>query len=173
MTRPSTSAQLQLSVLLLALIGAALLAPAPIRSASSQSATLNPSLFVPVVVMAPTFTLQPFATPVATAAGPSSAPATHGPSATVGTSTSGASGAYARSLSGIASWGDFGGHVVTRLPRGTRIEVVGPHGTWRGVSWGYGPAKWTERIVDLDRSVFNDLCGNPVILGLCKVTLRW
>ena len=76
-----------------------------------------------------------------------------------------------RTSRGIASWGDFGGHVVTRLPRGTRIAVVGPLGTWHGRSWGYGPAAYTGRIVDLDREVFRDICGDPVILGLCTVKL--
>lgn len=77
-----------------------------------------------------------------------------------------------KSLSGTASWGDFDGHVVTRLPRGTSIVVVGPTGTWRGKSWGYGPAKWTGRIVDLDVLVFEDICG-PRSQGLCQVTLYW
>ena len=76
------------------------------------------------------------------------------------------------SVAGIASWGWFGGHVVTRLPRGTRITVCGELGCWSGKSWGYGPAKRTGRIVDLDREVFRDLCGAPS-KGLCEVTLTW
>lgn len=76
------------------------------------------------------------------------------------------------SLTGIASWGYFSGHVVTRLPRGTPITVTGPLGSWSGKSWGYGPAKWTGRIVDADREVFRLLCGDPS-KGLCTVTLEW
>lgn len=74
---------------------------------------------------------------------------------------------------GIASWGDFGGHVVTRLPRGTSILVTGPLGAWTGSSWGYGPDPdiFPERIVDLDREVFRWICGDPSI-GTCEVTLR-
>lgn len=75
-------------------------------------------------------------------------------------------------VKGIASWGPFHGHVVTRLPRGTSILVTGPLGAWTGSSWGYGPAKWTNRIVDLDASVFKMICG-PLSRGLCNVTLAW
>jgi hypothetical protein len=79
---------------------------------------------------------------------------------------------YGSEISGIASWGDFGGHVVTRLPRGTSIFVAGPQGGWTGTSWGYGPAKSTGRIVDLDRQVFAAICGSPS-KGLCRVTLGY
>ena len=75
-----------------------------------------------------------------------------------------------RTLVGTASWGWFGGHVVTRLPHGTSIRVCGALGCWSGRSWGYGPAAWTHRIVDLDRSVFAAICGPPS-RGLCTVRL--
>jgi hypothetical protein len=61
---------------------------------------------------------------------------------------------------------------VTRFPRGTPIVVTGPLGTWRGLSWGYGPAKYTGRIADLDRLIFAAICGAPS-RGICEVTLRW
>ena len=82
--------------------------------------------------------------------------------------------AAGRTETGTASWGDFGGHVVTRLPRGTSIFVVGPAGGWTGSSFGYGPdrAIFPERIVDLDREVFRDVCGEPS-MGICEVTLSW
>jgi len=70
--------------------------------------------------------------------------------------------------SGIASWGYFAGHAVTRLRRGTSIVIVGPLGTWRGRSWGYGPKASTGRVADLDISIFRDICG-PSSLGLCDV----
>jgi hypothetical protein len=76
------------------------------------------------------------------------------------------------SIRGIASWGPFSGHVVTRLPRGTPIVVTGPLGTWRGLSWGYGPQARTGRIADLDRGVFAAICGPPS-RGICTVTLRY
>ncbi len=127
-----------------------------------------------------TYTWQPVVMPAETAAGPSLAMATPTASPQVGGTTASSrpsptarpTSRPSHSLVGTASWGDFGGHVVTRLPRGTRIVVVGPHGTWRGRSWGYGPAKWTHRIVDLDVHVFEDICG-PRSLGLCKVSLSW
>jgi hypothetical protein len=75
-----------------------------------------------------------------------------------------------RVVRGIASWGRFGGHVVTRLPRGTRIRVCGAIGCWSGRSWGYGPARWTGRLVDLDAAVFRAICG-PLSAGLCRVSL--
>jgi len=74
------------------------------------------------------------------------------------------------SISGIASWGDFNGHVVTRYPRGTPIRVCGPLDCWSGASWGYGPDPRTNRIADLDREVFRRICGDPS-MGLCRVTL--
>lgn len=75
-------------------------------------------------------------------------------------------------MTGTASWGPFSGHVVTRLERGTPIKVCGKLGCWSGKSWGYGPAKWTGRIVDLDVAVFEDICA-PRSVGLCRVTLYW
>jgi hypothetical protein len=77
---------------------------------------------------------------------------------------------------GEASWGYLTGHVVTRYPRGTAIRVCGPLGCWPsattwGASWGYGPARRTGRIVDLDRSVFAAICGNPR-QGVCQVVLE-
>ncbi len=75
-------------------------------------------------------------------------------------------------LRGIASWGAGWSGVVTRLPRGTRITVTGPLGSWSGRSVGYGPAKWTGRIADLSRGVFMAICG-PLSRGLCRVELRW
>ena len=66
---------------------------------------------------------------------------------------------------------------MTRLARGTRIRLCGALGCWPsasawGRSYGYGPAVWTGRLVDLDRSVFAAICGNPAA-GLCDVVLRW
>ena len=75
---------------------------------------------------------------------------------------------------GVASWGYFDGQVVTRYPAGTPIMVCSDSACWSGYSAGYGPAWSTGRIVDLDRSVFELLCGDPG-QGLCDVALvrRW
>ncbi len=71
---------------------------------------------------------------------------------------------------GTASWGDFSGHIVTRYPRGTHVTVCSKAHCVTGRSWGYGPARWTGRIVDLDRRLFALVCGPPR-LGLCTVAL--
>lgn len=76
-------------------------------------------------------------------------------------------------LRGEASWGyGFKGNVVTRYPRGTHIRVCGPIGCTGLVhSWGYGPAKYTGRIADLDVNVFEDVCG-PRGVGVCDIKLE-
>lgn len=70
---------------------------------------------------------------------------------------------------GTASWGDFSGHIVTRYQRGTHVHVCVTRCVV-GRSWGYGPASWTHRIVDLDRRLFRRVCGDPS-RGLCRVAL--
>lgn len=76
-------------------------------------------------------------------------------------------------ITGEASWGyGFHGHVVTRYPRGTIIRVCGRLGcTGRVRSWGYGPAKYTGRIADLDVGVFENVCG-PRGMGVCQIRLE-
>lgn len=121
-------------------------------SPSSPEMTINPSSTIPSATHSPT-----------------KRPSSVRPEATAQTVRG---GSRQHSLRGIASWGPFGGHVVTRLPRGTSITIIGPLGRWSGLSWGYGPAKWTNRIADLDVTVFENVCG-PRSIGLCKVTLIW
>ncbi len=76
-----------------------------------------------------------------------------------------------RTIHGEASWGPFKGHVVTRYPRGTIIRVCGKLGcTGKTRSWGYGPAKYTGRIADLDVNVFEHVCG-PRSIGVCQIRL--
>jgi hypothetical protein len=72
---------------------------------------------------------------------------------------------------GWATWGPFSGHVVTRLPRGTRIRVCGAGGCWTGRSWGYGP-KRLDRVADLDLTLFPAICGLPLTAGTCRVKLE-
>lgn len=77
-------------------------------------------------------------------------------------------------LRGVASYGPFSGHIVTRYKRGTLVRATGPNGRSDIVkSWGYGPDPkiFPERIADLDTSWFRVVCG-PTSMGLCNITLE-
>jgi len=133
--------------------------PQPIPQSNFQKVTIaSPSISAPPVVYEPLLsTPTPSRRPLAVQ--PVSSPkVTTGPS---------------RVITGEASWGyGFKGHVVTRYPRGTVIRVCGPIGcTGKVRSWGYGPAKRTGRIADLDVNVFEDVCG-PRGRGVCDITLE-
>lgn len=73
---------------------------------------------------------------------------------------------------GLATWGHFGGTVITRLPPGTHIRVCSTLGCWEGVSAGYGPAPGGGHLVDLDAAVFRLVCG-PLAIGVGPIVLRW
>jgi hypothetical protein len=79
---------------------------------------------------------------------------------------------YPSSATGRATWGHFGGRVITRLPKGTQIRVCGPHGCWTGVSSGYGPAPADGGLVDLDAAIFERICG-PLRTGVATIVLSW
>ena len=79
---------------------------------------------------------------------------------------------YTNEQAGRAAWGRLDGRVITRLPQGTRIKVCGSGGCWEGVSSGYGPAKSTGYLVDLDASIFKRICG-PLAQGVGDVVLHW
>jgi hypothetical protein len=79
---------------------------------------------------------------------------------------------YPHQAAGRATWGEFGGAVVTRLPQGTRIRVCGRLGCWEGVSTGYGPTASGGNLVDLDAAVFRRICG-PLGVGVGAVVLSW
>ena len=123
-------------------------------------------------------TLGPAQSPVAMGANPGAertgAPLSVPPTVPGGTPAPPSSGisAAGHTISGTASWGYGWSGAVTRLRRGTPICVTGPLGRWCGRSVGYGPAKWTGRIVDLSASLFRELCG-PLSRGLCTVRLSW
>lgn len=124
--------------------------------------TVPPEAFVPVVVdvqiAAPALTARP-AIDV-----PAPAIRTVTPKPSGGTTSS-------TKMVGTASWGPFGGNIVTREKRGTPVKVCGELGCTKWMpSYGYGPVKNTGRIVDLDVNLFEDVCG-PRSIGLCKVTL--
>lgn len=76
-------------------------------------------------------------------------------------------------LEGIASWvaPRYGrNYLAMRLPKGTHVTLSGPGGTWEAVVNDYGPAKRTGRIADIAVGRWEDICGVPRSLGLCRVT---
>lgn len=76
-------------------------------------------------------------------------------------------------IEGIASWvaPKWGrDYLAMRLPRGTRVTLSGPGGTWHAVVNDYGPARRTGRIADIAVGRWEDICGVPRSLGLCRVT---
>lgn len=76
-------------------------------------------------------------------------------------------------LEGIASWvaPRYGkSYLAMRLPKGTHVTLSGPGGTWEAVVNDYGPAKRTGRIADIAVGRWEDICGVPRSLGLCRVT---
>jgi len=79
---------------------------------------------------------------------------------------------YQYRATGLATWGDFGGAVITRLPPGTRIRVCGSLGCWEGVSSGNGPSAGGGNLVDLDAGVFQGVCG-PLGTGVGSIVLSW
>jgi hypothetical protein len=79
---------------------------------------------------------------------------------------------YQYRATGLATWGDFGGAVITRLPPGTRIRVCGSLGCWEGVSSGNGPSAGGGNLVDLDAGVFQSVCG-PLGTGVGSIVLSW
>ena len=79
---------------------------------------------------------------------------------------------YLHHVSGRATWGHFGGAVITRLLPGTRIKVCGRLGCWEGVSSGYGPSPDGGNLVDLDAAIFRRING-PLSTGVGEVVLSW
>ena len=72
-------------------------------------------------------------------------------------------------LTGIATFYDHG-TTAMRLPRGTIVIICGAGGCVERVVNDYGPIK-KERIVDLYRADFFDICGCPWWSGTTKVTV--
>ena len=79
---------------------------------------------------------------------------------------------YRSHASGRATWGPFGGAVITRLPPGTQIRVCGRLGCWEGVSSGHGPSADGGNLVDLSSEVFRRVCG-PLGIGVASIVLSW
>jgi hypothetical protein len=74
-------------------------------------------------------------------------------------------------ISGIASFYS-NGTTAMRLPRGTTIVVCGAGGCLERVISDYGPAAYTNRVIDMDKPDFFAICGCGSWSGLTQVTIR-
>ena len=77
-------------------------------------------------------------------------------------------------LEGIASWvaPRYGrDYLAMRLPKGTRVTLSGPGGSWHAVVNDYGPAKRTGRIADIAVGRWEDITGLDRSLGLARITV--
>ena len=72
-------------------------------------------------------------------------------------------------IKGVATFYD-GGTTAMRLPRGTTIVVCGPDGCLERTVNDYGPTR-TDRVIDLYRPDFFEICGCPSWSGMVKVTV--
>jgi len=75
-------------------------------------------------------------------------------------------------LTGAASFYDFGTTAMRDVPRGTTIVICGNGGCIQRVVNDYGPAKRTGRIIDMYRPDFFAICGCPSFSGTTTVTVR-
>lgn len=72
-------------------------------------------------------------------------------------------------LRGVASWySSWCNCTAMRQWRGRRVRVSGPAGSMVVKINDYGPAKWTHRIIDLNPTTFQAVCG-PLTKGTCTV----
>ena len=76
------------------------------------------------------------------------------------------------SLTGWASFYDYGTTAMTSVPRGTTIVICGAGGCIERVVNDYGPAKSTGRIIDMYRPDFFQICGCGWWSGTTWVTVR-
>jgi hypothetical protein len=74
-------------------------------------------------------------------------------------------------VSGIASFYS-NGTTAMRLPRGTTIVVCGAGGCLERVINDYGPAAYTNRVIDMFKPDFFAICGCGSWSGLTHVTIR-
>jgi len=74
-------------------------------------------------------------------------------------------------VSGVASFYS-NGTTAMRLPRGTVIVVCGAAGCLERVINDYGPAAWTNRVIDMYKPDFFAICGCGSGAGLTDVTIR-
>jgi hypothetical protein len=76
------------------------------------------------------------------------------------------------SLTGSASFYDFGTTAMRTVPRGTTIVICGAGGCIQRVVNDYGPAASTGRIIDMYRPDFFAICGCPWYSGTTTVTVK-
>ena len=75
-------------------------------------------------------------------------------------------------ISGKASFYDFGTTAMRDVPRGTRVVICGAGGCIERVVNDYGPAKSTGRVIDMYRPDFFAICGCGSWSGTTTVTVR-
>jgi len=75
-------------------------------------------------------------------------------------------------LSGIASFYDYGTTAMRDVPRGTTIVICGAAGCIERIVNDYGPAKSTGRLIDMYRPDFFAICGCGWWSGTTSVTVR-
>lgn len=75
-------------------------------------------------------------------------------------------------MSGTASFYDFGTTAMTAVPRGTTIVICGAGGCIQRIVNDYGPAKSTGRLIDMYRPDFFQICGCGSWSGLTQVTVK-
>ena len=76
------------------------------------------------------------------------------------------------SLTGIASFYDFGTTAMRDVPRGTTIVICGAGGCIERVVTDYGPSKAGGRLIDMYRPDFFQICGCGWWSGTTQVTVR-
>ena len=76
------------------------------------------------------------------------------------------------SLTGIASFYDFGTTAMRDVPRGTTIVICGDGGCIERVVTDYGPSKAGGRLIDMYRPDFFQICGCGWWSGTTTVTVR-
>ena len=75
-------------------------------------------------------------------------------------------------MTGYASFYDFGTTAMRNVPRGTTIVICGAGGCIERVVSDYGPAAYTGRIIDMYRPDFFAICGCPWYSGTTTVTVK-
>ena len=75
-------------------------------------------------------------------------------------------------LTGYASFYDYGTTAMRDVPRGTTIVICGAAGCIEKIVSDYGPAKTTGRIIDMYRPDFFRICGCGWWSGTTWVSVR-